>query len=207
MVDNGTMDFGDVDWGNVPGWLGAFSLLLAFAVFLRDRGNTDRSQVDCVGAWAVAAYEVRSPWDQLRTFEGKVTGYLRNASQLPVRVAQVAWRIESSWSVEDKAQSRYPHGVGVWAIVNGPHPGKSFHNDVRVPPQDTIKLPFGINVGHLAPEGASQLAAINGLAVHVEWMLLVDNAGRRWEVRPEKSGRAKRVRRWWKPKEYMPANW
>jgi hypothetical protein len=133
--------------------------------------------------------------------------HLRNASQLPVRVVQVAWRIESSWSVEDKAQSHYPDGVGVWTTVDGSRPDRSFHNGVQVPPQGTVDLPFEINVEHLAPEGASQLATDKGLAVHVEWMLLVDNAGRRWEVRPEKGGRAKRVRPWWKPQEYMPRDW
>jgi hypothetical protein len=43
----------DLDWGSVPAWLGAGSLLLAFVVFLRNRGNAERAQVDLIGAWAL----------------------------------------------------------------------------------------------------------------------------------------------------------
>jgi hypothetical protein len=38
-----------IDLGNVPSWLAAGSLLLVFVIFIRDRGNSDRSQVDRVG--------------------------------------------------------------------------------------------------------------------------------------------------------------
>jgi hypothetical protein len=52
---------GDLEWGNVPAWLGAGSLILAFVVFMRDRRNDDRSQVDLVGAWGEPEYQVAMP--------------------------------------------------------------------------------------------------------------------------------------------------
>lgn len=50
-----------LDWGSVPAWLGAGSLLLAFRIFWRDRSNAERSQVDLVGAWGTTEYERRAP--------------------------------------------------------------------------------------------------------------------------------------------------
>jgi hypothetical protein len=41
-----------------------------------------------------------------------------NASQLPVRVAQIASKIESTWAVEDRAQSR-PDEPDVWLTEAG----------------------------------------------------------------------------------------
>jgi len=62
-------------------------------------------------------------------------------------------------------------------------------------------------VAHTAPEGATQPAIFNGITAHVDWLLIVDNAGRRWEVRPETGGRAVPVGRRWRRQEYMPREW
>jgi hypothetical protein len=178
--------------------------------FLRDRSNADRAQIDLVGAWATASYERRSPWDIPRVVEGHIAGQIRNASQLPVRVVQVAWRIESFWNVEDTEQSQYPEGPGVWiwTVVAGTDPLVMVNNEIRVPPQDTIQLPFDVHIGHMAPERATQPDLVNGIVASVSWLLVVDNAGRRWDVRPDKGKRARRVRRFgWKPEPPMPRQW
>jgi hypothetical protein len=78
------MDLHDLDWGNVPAWLGAGSLILADVVFMCDRTNSDRVQVDLVGAWATVAYERSAPDVSPRVETGLVTGHMRNASELPV---------------------------------------------------------------------------------------------------------------------------
>jgi hypothetical protein len=72
-----------VDWGNVPAWLGAGSLLLAFTIFIRDRRNSDRLQVDRVGVWFTETYERRMPGvgeDQGRVEEADIQVHVRNAS-------------------------------------------------------------------------------------------------------------------------------
>jgi len=38
-------------------------LLLAFRIFLRDRTNAERRQVDLVGIWNRPEFELRPPWE------------------------------------------------------------------------------------------------------------------------------------------------
>ncbi len=93
------MDLDDLDWGNVPAWLGAGSLILAYLVIMRDRTSSERAQVDLVGAWTTVEYERSAPDVSPRVESGMVTGHVRNASELPVRVAQIAYKVESRWMV------------------------------------------------------------------------------------------------------------
>lgn len=91
-----------VDWGNVPAWLGAGSLLLAFTIFIRDRRNSDRLQVDRIGLWFTETYERRMPGvgeDQGRVEEADIQVHVRNASDLPADVVQLAYEIRSGWMV------------------------------------------------------------------------------------------------------------
>ena len=90
---------------------------------------------------------------------------------------------------------------------SGTELGRHFPENISVPPQETRELRFGVNVAHMAPEGATQLDLFYGIRAHVEWLLVVDNAGRRWIVHPESGRRARRKGRRWRPKEYMPHDW
>jgi hypothetical protein len=51
-----------LDWGSVSAWLGAISIILAFRIFMRDRANTDRAQVNTTAVW----WEVEAPFVQAR---------------------------------------------------------------------------------------------------------------------------------------------
>lgn len=199
-----------LDWGSVPQWLavpGSLAVVLAFLVFRRDRENADRAQVDRVSAWGSADHERRWPHEgEPRVEEGTVRFRLRNASEVPVRIVQVAWRIDTQWMVEDTVQST-PEHPDVWSIEPGTDSVRMFSEPRRVPPGETEEWSLPVNVAHTAPEGASALDPIRGMTVHVDWLLVVDNAGRRWEVFPETGGRAKRIRRRWRPREYMPRQW
>lgn len=187
------MDFTDLDWGTVPAWLGAASLILAFRIFLRDRGNAERAQVDLIGAWTNVEYECSWPACP-RVVEGTVTAHIRNASQLPVRVVMIAYKVDSTWLVEDLEQSSFSQGgTGVWTPTPGVEPQLRFHNDLLVAPQETKEIPFAVNVEHMAPDRGVQLSPTDGLKSKVEWLLVVDNAGRRWEINPERGGQATRV--------------
>jgi hypothetical protein len=201
------MDIIDLDWGSVPAWLGAGSLILAFTVFLRDRNNAERAQIDLIGAWTAVEFERRWP-DNPRVVEGTVIAHIRNASQLPVRVVMIAYKVESTWMVEDLEQPQSSQsGIIAWTMTPGVEPQLTFHSDVLLAPQETKDLEFTVNVEHMAPERGVQLAPTNGIHSKVEWLLVVDNAGRRWEIHPERGGRATKVRRRWRPKEYMPNSW
>jgi hypothetical protein len=67
------------DMGNVPSWIGTVSLLLAFRIFLRDRGKSDRVQVDAVGIWGDIEREAVLP-GKPRTDDVKVQIHIRNAT-------------------------------------------------------------------------------------------------------------------------------
>jgi hypothetical protein len=61
---------------------------------------------------------------------------------------------------------------------------------------------------HLAPEGSRQLAFPGGVKVRVTWLLLIDNANRRWIIRPLGGTRAHRIKWWWRPdQKSMPRKW
>jgi hypothetical protein len=202
-----------VGWGTWPEWvaavgsvLGLMSVFLAWRVLKRDRDNADRAQVDRVGAWATAAYERRGPHQTPRIEEAEITGYARNGSELPVRVVQIAFRIETKWAVEADVNPQSGE-VMSWVTQQGVEPVRKFTDPRRVPPGETLDWSLDANVAHTAPDRATQLALSDGVDAHVDWILIIDNAGLRWEVRPESGGRAKRVRWWWRPEEYMPREW
>jgi hypothetical protein len=196
-----------VDWGNVPAWLTAGSLSLAFWIFIRDRRNTDRAQVDRVGVWFTETYEWRMPGvgeDQTRVEEADIQVHVRNASDLPVDVVQLAYEVRTSWMVPVEPQIPVPAHVE----TAGEGSVQQLLNDFRVPPGETLDLPSRVNVAHLAPDGAVQLSPIHGVTAAASWLLLIDNVGRRWVVRP-RAGRAKRWRRRWprRREDHWPRDW
>ena len=189
----------DLDWGSVPAWLGAGSLLLAFRIFWRDRSNAERSQVDLVGAWGTTEYERRSPDAPERIEQVTVHLFIRNASELPVEVAQLACDLETRWLV--------PDGELAYRPVAGVQPHRCFIDRIVVAPQYTWDGSYDFNIEHLAPENAVQLDLIRGVVAVIRWLLIIDNAGRKWEVRPGSGTRARRVRWYSRREEYQPAWW
>jgi len=110
------------------------SLVLAFAIFLRDRINSESGQVDRLGAWTVVTFDMPASVDTPRVEEREVTPRLRNTSELPLRIRQIAYRIYATWAVEDPTQFRYPSGPGVRTSTNGTEPVRSFQVDIVVQP-------------------------------------------------------------------------
>lgn len=189
----------------MPGWLGAGSLVLAFVIFRRDRSNSDRAQVDRLGVWFTETYERRVPGtggDQGRVEEATIGVHVRNASDLPVDVVQLAYEVRTAWMVPAEPASPVP----VHLQTPGTGSVQQFLNDFRVPPGETLNMSFLVNVAHLAPEGAVQLWPIGGVTVATNWLLAIDNVGRRWVIRP-REGRAKR-RRWYRKRDgHWPHGW
>ena len=113
---------GDMDWDTVPG-------VLAGASFLRDRRNADRSQVDLVGAWGEASYGHVRPDSVAPLDPVTIYMHLRNASELPVIVKQLAYEVETHWAVKDTEYS--------WEMVDAAKPTRAFVNDVQLAPGET----------------------------------------------------------------------
>jgi len=98
-----------VDLGNAPSWLTAFSLTLAFGIFIRDRRNSDRAQVDHVGVWFTETYERRMPGvgeNQARIEEANIEVHVRTRvicqsmwSSSPTRCGLTGWSLTLLWSL------------------------------------------------------------------------------------------------------------
>ncbi|WSQ10280.1 hypothetical protein OG604_22355 [Streptomyces sp. NBC_01231] len=202
------------DWGTVPAWFGGVSLVLALVIFMRDRSASERKDVDLVGAWWEAEWEKKAPMDDSGRVEvGTVKLHFGNSGNLPVEIVQISFEVKTKWAVRDLDQwEREPdgslrNGYGVWTVKPGIGSHKHFIANVRVPPQGEVDSETPIDVSDLAPEHADQLELFDGITCKISWMLIVDNAGRRWEVRPGVGRRAKRIRWYHRRREFQPHEW
>lgn len=163
----------------------AGALVLGLVILLRDHTNAARSQVDLVGAWAEATYDHRPPWAE-RAENATIQVYVRNGSELPVKVKQLKYTIHTRWLV--------PTDDGAWETVDGTPARPRYLQDFQVRPEqtwDNNSTPYEANLADTAPEGAVQLDFIQGVRCEIDSVVVVDNAGRVWETQPNSGGRAK----------------
>jgi hypothetical protein len=191
------------DWGSVPSWLGAGSLLIAFRVFWRDRTNADRAEIDRVGVWFSVMYKREPPGSPI-VEEADITMHVKNAGDLPLQIVQIAWQVQSRWLVPVEDGDPY---VIAHSVDDGIDQTLYFNDDFQLPPSETINIQTRVNVRHHAPPKAAQLAFVGGIKCEAVWLLAIDNTGRRWEVNPGQRGRAKRITRYHRRKEYQPVAW
>lgn len=206
LFENVRTGLGDLDYGTVPGWIGAFSLLLAFHIFRRDRQAAERTQVDLIGVWLNLEYERALLTGAKRVETGKFTRFVRNGSSLPVEIVQIAFSIHTKWMVRDLVQWR--DDLQVWTTRPGTGGVQMYSGRVRIAPEETWDSgPQEVNFAHLVPEHADQLDLIDGLSYEIRWVLLIDNSGRRWEIRPMAGGTARRITWWSRRRRDYPVEW
>lgn len=198
----------------MPAWLGAGSLLLAFRIFLRDRSRADREQVDKVGVWWTCEAES----DDLI----KVQWYFRNGTELPLQIRTVSWRHRVEWRVPWVDPVGEREGTIPMKAVTLPQPFAHSHH--RLAPQETLSVvPYSLWLEEPPPDVPdyrwlekpqpdATVSTRDGISCVIDYMLVVDNAGRRWEVRPERGGPAMRVRWYsWRgrfyPTDWLPQPW
>ena len=183
------------NWGNVPSWLAAGSLLLAFRIFTRDRVNAEREQVDLVGWWATISPNTKGQDDP----EVIVVWHIRNASELPIDINYLEFRLDSRWLVPlDSQEIRIPDIDAALTISTMEVGRRATHNyfmlDAHIPPKETWESAETlINVASHKPSKTGQLDFRHTRCV-VNICCITDNAGRRWRVSPGKGERAKRHR-------------
>jgi hypothetical protein len=145
-----------LDWGSVPAWLGAGSLLLAFRIFLRDRKVIERAQVDKLGVWFEVERDVSLP-GQPRIENVEIKMSIRNGGDLPVELTYAAWGVTTRWTAPDTSQPSYDPNLPVQmvhSVVPGTRVHKQFVGPLTIAPQDTRKLePWKVNIAHLGARG------------------------------------------------------
>jgi hypothetical protein len=105
-----SVDWDEQQWGNAAEWAAGIgtvlTLLLGLAILARDHANAERAQVDLVGAWAELRYDTQG-FDKPRDGQASILINVRNASQLPITVTQLAYSIRTQWLVpEDQTQPK-----------------------------------------------------------------------------------------------------
>ena len=170
-----------LDWGSVPEWLGGLSLILAFAVFRRDRTKAERTQVEHLGVWAEPAYSREPPLPE----SADLNISIRNASDLPMSVDVVQCEVVTEWCIPytDRSATIVPGG--------GAQGGTPWPQRPLVKPGETIVDQAPIFVLNHAPAGAESLASVNVMIQRID---VTDNAGRRWRIRPKHGNPIRRVR-------------
>ncbi|WP_125592358.1 hypothetical protein [Amycolatopsis balhimycina] len=201
-----------LNWGNVPAWAGALSLILAFRIFLRDRKNSDRRHVDQLGIWFTSEYKPVAPWRVDPVEDVRVVAHVRNASETPIEVAKLAYEVSTEWSVADRTQWTPPteyeefEGPGVWTPEPGLNPAKLFPGDFVVPPGETLDIPVVLSVRNMVPVDALQLSFFGGVKCRTLWVLAIDNSGRRWRLNPSQ-GLARPIGRLTRRRDFYPKGW
>jgi hypothetical protein len=129
--------------------------------------------------------------------------FLRNASQLPIEIVHVGAEIRSRWAVLDILQR--DKRVGASKPVDGTERSTFTFGGIRLVPDQNYEHRYRLDMSHHAPARSSTLALERGIVGEFRSILVIDNAGRRWRLRPGRGGSAKRVRRGRKRKdEYEP---
>lgn len=172
----------NLDWGTVPAWLGAGSLLLAFKIFLNDRTKSKRDQIEKVGIWTTVVRAASRVPEHPDLMQLDVRYLVKNASTLPVYLAGLHWRSEV---FQRNSSSNY--------VVHHDHSqSRNLSWPTPIGPDETWTSPGYVRAIWIASLDREEEFPI-ALNLSVTRALLVDAAGRKWICYPGKS-RARPVR-------------
>lgn len=179
------------DLSDIGNFLAGLALPLAVGIFYRDRRAANRAQVDLLALWIEVDAELkRVPgqphWVQVRAL-------IRNASNLPIEITHVGVDIRPNWLVQDILQT--DKRLEVYKGREAPTNSMTF-GGFRLAPGVTHEQEHTIDVSGGAPAGSPMLMPGSALTTQFRTALVIDNAGRRWRLRPGERGPAQFVRRY-----------
>jgi hypothetical protein len=174
--------------------------------FLRDRARSDRTQVDTVGIWGMIKRDPALPGGR-RVDDVEIKIHIRNASELPIEVIQMAWTLQTQWLIPSEDHP-YPE-VMVRRSMKGKPDVMRFLGAVGVAPQETFASQwYPTNLAHTAPADDTLLLFFSeGVKCVISYALITDNADRRWEVRQRQGKPAKRIRWYSRSGPHYPVDW
>lgn len=162
-----------LDWGNVPSWASAGSLIVAAAVYARDHRRYQRRQVDEVAAWRnskILTFGQDALGKNIDQRWLKVNLRITNSSMLPVRKFMVQYCLYRRWNGKVKFQV-FSRIYRVWVCENIPP-------DCTVHPEELVNS--GSRVAKIFGSGEWRVDA------RIECALVVDSAGKKWVSWPER---------------------
>jgi len=184
---------------------GGFALFITiWQVFVREPRKLAREQVDRLAAWAEPKAEFkRTPG---KPHQVEVRAFLHNASTLPIQIVHAGVDVRSTWAVPDVLQP--DKRVEVSKPADGLETSSMFFGRFRLPPGKTHEQVHTLDISDHAPAASTMLWPDRAVVCDFRTILVIDNAGRRWRLRPGRSGSAKRARRNRKREdEYEPRDW
>ncbi|TDU05606.1 hypothetical protein EDD99_4131 [Streptomyces sp. 846.5] len=201
---------GSADWGTVPAWLGAGSLILAFRIFMRDRNNSERSQVDLVGLWG-RIDSADNVDDKSGSHIATIKLYIKNGSKLPVVIAYLhhgitGRLIDSNGDAVLAGLSGSGHELNV-TRRSDIQDSKLRIGPQRIPPEETWESPDGYEITYTYPRNDSKDGPIWDINYVALRLIVIDNAGRIWEVRPGSGVRARQIHWYSRHKPREISNW
>jgi hypothetical protein len=184
-------------------FLAGITLFLLVWIFIRDRRVADRAQIDQFAAWIEWDSDLERPPGE--PFYVNVRVLLRNVSKLPIEIIHVGVDIRARWTVEDLQAEEH---VAVSKPVEGTEKPTFMIRGVRLAPNQTYEQNHRQDMSHHAPARPVLLWPDGGIVCKFRSILVIDNAGRRWRVRPGQAGSAERVPWGRKPKDELePRYW
>ena len=196
---------------DVDDLFGTHTLLLAFYLFARDRRRDDREQIDKVGVWALWETADSEPMPFIPHLieipEGVFFSLIaRNANDVPVTVHLINFVVRPRWAVPTSAYDAYVSRdvQEVREVVDGMENVQLSSLKALIPPGETLTIGrWHLNLAM----GAPNLATVHDAIYSIERFLAVDNAGRRWIVRPGQGKRARQIRWYSRRKRDFPREW
>jgi hypothetical protein len=95
QIMEGAMALFGWDWGNVPSWASAGTFLIAGSVYLRDRKQRQRQNVDDVSMWGTVKIGAPDPASDGYQIDALIS--LKNVGSHPVYLGMLNYVIHFEW--------------------------------------------------------------------------------------------------------------
>lgn len=174
-----------LEWGNVPSWVSTGGLIIAAAVYVRDRSHRLKFQAQSVGVWATVDIVLQTGGTYAR-----IGIHAHNASDLPVSIRYVWCRVNYNITSINSSyrQSNEPASLLRYAPAT-------------IPPKSTVTLTSDLMCKLQLDDASDATFGIVDANALVKRFEVIDNTGIEWAIYPIAGRSSRRVRRFGKAEE------